>query len=130
MADPRWWTVPDPSLVINDVIITSLLLLKVINVLANFCIPISSCCSFCSTLYYLSTFRFEGKQRWNLDSSNKTKLWRQNDLKLNHRVNQVMLRSWKWRVIIILCNFSGRIIRGFEVIEEDKRLLNRLSTDS
>lgn len=38
MADPRWWTVPDPSLVINDVIITPLPLLKVINVLANFCI--------------------------------------------------------------------------------------------
>lgn len=46
MADPRWWTVPDPSLVINDVIITPLPLLKVINVLANFCMPISSCCSF------------------------------------------------------------------------------------
>ena len=60
----------------------------------------------------------------------KSTLGRQNDLKLHHRVNQVMLRSWKWRVINILCNFSGRITSGFEVIEEDKRLLNRLSTDS
>ena len=35
MADPRWRTVPDPSLMINDVIMTLLLLLKVINLLAN-----------------------------------------------------------------------------------------------
>ena len=35
MADPRWGTVPDPSLMINDVIMTLLLLLKVINLLPN-----------------------------------------------------------------------------------------------
>ena len=35
MADPRWRTVPDPSLMINDVIMTLLLLLKVINLLPN-----------------------------------------------------------------------------------------------
>ena len=38
MADPRWRTVPDPSLTINDVIMTLLLLLKVINALTNFSI--------------------------------------------------------------------------------------------
>ena len=35
MAAPRWRTVPDPSLMINDVIMTLLLLLKVINLLPN-----------------------------------------------------------------------------------------------
>ena len=33
-------------------------LAKVINVLANFCIPISSCCSFCLTPYYLSIYYY------------------------------------------------------------------------
>ena len=41
MADPRWRMLPIPFLVINDVIMTSLLLLKIICVLAlllsNFC---------------------------------------------------------------------------------------------
>ena len=35
MADPRWRTVPDPSLMINDVIMTLLLLFKVTNLLPN-----------------------------------------------------------------------------------------------
>ena len=35
MGDPRWWAVPFPSSKINDVIMTSLLWLKVINALAN-----------------------------------------------------------------------------------------------
>ena len=65
---------------------------------------------------YLLLFNIDGI--WVLKI--KLTLWRQNDLKLHHRVNQVMLRSWKWRVINILCNFSGRIISGFEVIEEEK----------
>ena len=41
MADPRWWMLPVSFLVINDVIMTSLLLLKILYV------P-----------YYLSIFRF------------------------------------------------------------------------
>lgn len=36
MADPRWWMLPVPSLVTNDVIMTSMLLLKDFYVLANF----------------------------------------------------------------------------------------------
>ena len=36
MADPRWRMVPVPSYIMNNVIVTSLLLLKVINVLVNF----------------------------------------------------------------------------------------------
>ena len=46
MADSSWRMVADPSLTVNDVIMTSLLLLQFINVFANF---------------YLSIFRFEGK---------------------------------------------------------------------
>ena len=41
MADPRWWMVPYLSLIINDIIMTSLPLLlmpKVINILAIFLI--------------------------------------------------------------------------------------------
>ena len=49
MVDLRWRIlVPDPSLIINDVIVTSLILLKIIYVLANFFI-----------LSDLSMFRFE-----------------------------------------------------------------------
>ena len=36
MAHSGWQMVPDPSLIINDVIMTSLLLLKISYVLANF----------------------------------------------------------------------------------------------
>ena len=36
MADLRWRMVPVPSYIMNNVIVTSLLLLKVINVLVNF----------------------------------------------------------------------------------------------
>ena len=38
MADPRWRMVPDLSLIINDVIMTSLPLFKAINLLAIFLI--------------------------------------------------------------------------------------------
>ena len=49
MVDLRWRIlVPDSSLIINDVIVTSLILLKIIYVLANFFI-----------LSDLSMFRFE-----------------------------------------------------------------------
>ena len=37
-VDPRWRMVPDPSLTINDAIMTSLLVLKVTNVSTNFLI--------------------------------------------------------------------------------------------
>ena len=63
--------IPDPSLTVNDVIMTSLLLLKFINVFANF---------------YLSIFRFEGKNWWKLDFAS---------VKLHHFVNQVMPGCWK-----------------------------------
>ena len=38
MADPRWRMVPDLFFIINDVIMTSLLLFKAINLLAIFLI--------------------------------------------------------------------------------------------
>ena len=52
-------------LVINDIIMTSLLLLKVINVLAISLILSDA------LPYILSIFRFGGGNRWNLDSANK-----------------------------------------------------------
>ena len=58
MADLRWRVVPDPSLTINDAIMTSLLVLKVTNVSTNFLILSDT---FCQTHYDLSIFRFEGK---------------------------------------------------------------------
>ena len=36
MADPRWWMLPFSFLAINDVIMTSLPLLKIFYVSANF----------------------------------------------------------------------------------------------
>ena len=37
-TDPRWWILPVPFLLIIDVIMTSLILLNIIYVLANFLI--------------------------------------------------------------------------------------------
>ena len=51
MADPRWRMVPVPSYIMNNVIVTSLLLLKVINVLVNFLM-------LSNFLPYLSNFPF------------------------------------------------------------------------
>ena len=50
MNRPNWQMVPVPSLRINDVIMTSLLLLKIIFVKANF--------GFYQTAYCLSIFSF------------------------------------------------------------------------
>ena len=61
MADPRWRMVPVPSYIINDVIVTLPLLLKVINVLVNFLM-------LSYFLLYLSYLRFMVIE-WNLDSS-------------------------------------------------------------
>ena len=66
MADSRWWMVPDPSLILNDVIMTSQLLFKII---LNFFLTISW---FCWIL------------RINLT------IWVHNDIKLRHSVNQVV----------------------------------------
>ena len=55
MEDPRWRMVPDPSLTIIDIIMRSLLLLKVTNVLTNF--------SILSDILLLSIFHFEG-EKW------------------------------------------------------------------
>ena len=51
MADPRWRMVPVPSYTMNNVIVTSLLLLKVTNVLVNFLMS-------SNFLVYLSNFPF------------------------------------------------------------------------
>ena len=61
MADPRWRMVPVPSYIINNVIVTLPLLLKVINVLVNFLM-------LSYFLLYLSYLRFMVIE-WNLDSS-------------------------------------------------------------
>lgn len=92
MPDPRWQMVADPSLTVNDDIMTSLLLLKFINVFANF---------------YLSIFRLRGKidGTWILPASNRIIL--STKLCLDAGNNEY----------VILCNFGGRIISGFKVIE-------------
>ena len=51
MADPRWRMVPVPSYIMNNVIVTSLLLLKVTNVLVTFLMS-------SNFLLYLSNFPF------------------------------------------------------------------------
>ena len=61
MADPRWRMVPVPSYIINNVIVTLPLLLKVINVLVDFLM-------LSYFLLYLSYLRFMVIE-WNLDSS-------------------------------------------------------------
>ena len=73
MGGPRWQMVPVPSLIINVVITTStsLLLLKVINVLTNFYI-LSDILLF---KYFLLYGYFEG----NSDNAMNSTIWRHND---------------------------------------------------
>jgi len=82
MADPGWWTLPVPFLVINDVIMASLLLLEVIYLLPNFLILINTLL----LKYFSLNVFFEG---------NRFKKWRHNDVTLRHCVNQIIPRSWK-----------------------------------
>ena len=101
MADPRWRTVPDPSLMINDVIMTLLLLLKVINLLPNLLILLD-------TLLF-KYFLFWGEKidgSWILQINST--IWRDNDIKLPHCVNQVSL---------YVGNDDYILLRFFEVIE-------------
>ena len=79
MADPRRRIVPDHFLMINDVIVASLLLLKIINVLSNLLFK------------YFLLWR---ENWWNLDSAKK----RDYDVKFRHCGNQRMPWCWKWRV--------------------------------
>lgn len=93
MADPRRLMVADPSLTVNDVIMTSLRLLKFLNVFSNF--------------YLLVFFALRGKidGTWILPASNRIIL--STKLCLDAGNNEY----------VILCNFGGRIISGFKVIE-------------
>ena len=51
---------------------------------------------FGQTPFNLSIFRFEEKW-WNLTSAKKNlTIWRHSDVRLPHRVNQIMPRCWKW----------------------------------
>ena len=90
---------------------TSLLLLKILNVLANFLIM------HVTTSYYFNIFRFEEKKWWNLDSAKKSpKIWR-------HNTSDYVIVSIKLCLdfgnddYVILCNFWCRIMSGFDVID-------------
>ena len=56
--------VPDPSLTINEVIITSLLFVKIIKGVCHFFLLLLSC----HTPYYLGFLPFAARNRWDLDS--------------------------------------------------------------
>lgn len=80
----------DPSSVINDVIMTSLLLLKIINVLVNFLISPDT------LLVFIGSFRFEGEIEVTWIPPINSAIGRHYDLTLHHCVNQVIPRCWKW----------------------------------
>ena len=113
---------PPPFLVINDVIMTSLLLLKIICLLANFVYFIRDL-----TIYVfiaLSTF----SEMWILLINWTT--WRHNDVRLRHIVSQVIPRRWM-STLPIVCNFGGRRLSGFQVMESrkpKKPSLNKVKT--
>ena len=71
MAGPRRQVVPVPSLIINVVITTSLLLLKVINVLTNFLIL--------SDILLFKYFSVYGYFEGNSDNAMNSTIWRHND---------------------------------------------------
>ena len=86
----RWLMIPDPSLITTDVIMTSLLLWKIICVIAYFLILPD---------FLLFTFLcFEGKNWWIWILPENSTLWRHNDVRLRHCVNHDMPRCWKWWV--------------------------------
>ena len=80
MLDPKWWMVSVP-LIINDFIVTSLLLLKFI-VLANSLILLQ-------TPYFLTLFGFMATLRGFLILPLNSAIWRHNDVKIRYCVNQV-----------------------------------------
>ena len=80
MLDPKWWMVSVP-LIINDFIVTSLLLLKFI-VLANSLILLQ-------TPYFLTLFGFMATLRGILILPLNSAIWRHNDVKIRYCVNQV-----------------------------------------
>ena len=83
---------------------TSLLLLNISYVLANFLVL--------SDTLLFEYFSLQGK---NLDFAKKFNKWGHNDVKLGHCANQVMTRGWKWWAM--MSNFGGCFMSGFEVIE-------------
>lgn len=80
MLDSKWWMVSVP-LIINDFIVTSLLLLKFI-VLANSLILLQ-------TPYCLTSFGFMATLRGILILPLNSAIWRHNDVKIRYCVNQV-----------------------------------------
>ena len=94
IQDGRWFQFL--IYVINDVIMTSQLGLKILNDLANFSILSDTSMYF----RFIATLR----EIWILPINST--IWRFNDIKLRHGVNQVMPR----------CEFDVRIMSGFEVI--------------
>ena len=94
IQDGRWFQFL--IYVINDVIMTSQLGLKILNDLANFSILSDTSMYF----RFIATLR----EIWILPINST--IWRFNGIKLRHGVNQVMPR----------CEFDVRIMSGFEVI--------------
>ena len=100
----RWQILLVSFLVITDVIMTSLLLLKIIYVLANFR------WLYQTLLFYYFSFYVYFEEIWILPINST--MWRHNDVILRHCVNQVMF--WKWWVHY-WCNLSGHRMSGCEV---------------
>ena len=102
MLDPRWWMVSVPSLITNDFVMTSLLLLKII-------VLVNSPWFYCRHLF-LTLFRFMATLRGILILPLNSAIWRQNDVKLRYCVNQVnyLCLDDGNDECIILCNFVGR----------------------
>ena len=102
MLDPRWWMVSVPSLITNDFVMTSLLLLKII-------VLVNTSWFYCRHLF-LTLFRFMATLRGILILPLNSAIWRQNDVKLRYCVNQVnyFCLDDGNDECIILCNFVGR----------------------
>ena len=96
MADSRWRMVSDSSLTMNNVIMMSLLLFKIINVFANFLIL--------SDTLQCEYFSLWGKNHGiGFCQYLPSTMWLHNVIKLRHCVNHIMPRCWKFKEHIILC---------------------------
>ena len=93
-------------------------------------LSVSELCLFYQRPYYLRIYRSLStfSEMWILLINWTT--WRHNDVRLRHIVSQVIPRRWM-STLPIVCNFGGRRLSGFQVIESrkpKKPSLNKVKT--
>ena len=81
-------------------------------------------------IYYLSFYRFEGKNFMQFVFCLSSTLCGRNDVKIRYLVNQVMPKCWKWWLHNSMSNFGCRIKTCFEVRSHSRRKLKKARSEN